>query len=369
MLKVATMGAVAAVGAGAVLEETATTAFATGTEGQTTFTSATASPTVTIANTSTGSALVATTTNSAPALSARNSSGIGVRGQSTGNNGVEGLSVDSIASGVYGENNNNGFGVAGRSKSPYGGLGSGDGVMGNSGSGPGVHGISTSGSGVFGESGLGAGVYGYSHSIEGVSGVSFSGDGVHGYSATGTGVYGGSGHYAGYFDGNVTVTQNLSKGGGSFKIDHPLDPGNKYLLHSFVESPDMMNVYNGVITLDARGEAVIQLPSWFDALNKEFRYQLTPLGIPAPNLHIAQELNSSRFGIAGGLAGMQVSWQLTGIRQDRWANAHRIPVEVEKEELDRGLYLHPELYGEPEEKGIHVLRSKHRTTARVPDGT
>ncbi len=241
--------------------------------------------------------------------------------------------------------------------------------MGNSGSGPGVHGISTSGSGVFGESGLGAGVYGYSHSIEGVSGVSFSGDGVHGYSATGTGVYGGSGHYAGYFDGNVTVTQNLSKGGGSFKIDHPLDPGNKYLLHSFVESPDMMNVYNGVITLDARGEAVIQLPSWFDALNKEFRYQLTPLGIPAPNLHIAQELNSSRFGIAGGLAGMQVSWQLTGIRQDRWANAHRIPVEVEKEELDRGLYLHPELYGEPEEKGIHVLRSKHRTTARVPDGT
>ena len=46
--------------------------------------------------------------------------------------------------------------------------------------------------------------------------------------------------------GNLDVTGTISKGGGTFKIDHPLDPTNKYLYHSFVESPDMMNIYNGI---------------------------------------------------------------------------------------------------------------------------
>ncbi|MBS1787623.1 MAG: hypothetical protein JST85_07875 [Acidobacteria bacterium] len=59
-----------------------------------------------------------------------------------------------------------------------------------------------------------------------------------------------NGAYAGRFTGNVSVTGTLSKGGGSFKIDHPLDPENKYLYHSFVESPDMMNIYNGNVTTD-----------------------------------------------------------------------------------------------------------------------
>ena len=50
--------------------------------------------------------------------------------------------------------------------------------------------------------------------------------------------------------GNVDVIGTLSKGGGSFKIDHPLDPANKYLYHSFVESPDMKNMYDGNVTTD-----------------------------------------------------------------------------------------------------------------------
>jgi hypothetical protein len=44
-----------------------------------------------------------------------------------------------------------------------------------------------------------------------------------------------------------------------FRIDHPLDPANKYLNHSAVESPDMKNIYDGVVTLDADGEAVVEL--------------------------------------------------------------------------------------------------------------
>jgi len=161
---------------------------------------------------------------------------------------------------------------------------------------------------------------------------------------------------AGYFDGDVHVSGRLSKAGGSFKIDHPLDPANKYLYHSFVESPDMMNIYNGVVVLDGSGEAVVELPEWFEVLNKDFRYQLTAIGAPGPNLYIAAKVANNRFRIAGGQPGMEVSWQVTGIRQDAWANAHRIPVEVEKSERERGYFIHPELYGGPEEKGIPLAR-------------
>ncbi|MEO7298475.1 MAG: VCBS repeat-containing protein [Verrucomicrobiota bacterium] len=152
--------------------------------------------------------------------------------------------------------------------------------------------------------------------------------------------------------GSGTVFGNLTKGSGSFKIDHPLDPANKYLYHSFVESPDMMNVYNGNTNLDANGEVTIQMPEWFGSLNKDFRYQLTSIGAPGPNLYIAEEVADNHFKIAGGSAGAKVSWQVTGIRQDAWASAHRIQVEEKKPGNERGTYLHPELFGQPQDKSI-----------------
>ena len=172
----------------------------------------------------------------------------------------------------------------------------------------------------------------------------------------GGGVSGATTGLAGEFLGDVSVTGNLSKGGGSFKIDHPTDPANKYLYHSFVESPDMMNIYNGVITLDAAGEAIVELPEWFGALNRDFRYLLTAIGAPGPTLYIAEEVSDNHFKIAGGSPRMKVSWQVTGIRQDAWANAHRIPVEQVKADGERGYYLHPELFGQPEQKGIQWAR-------------
>ncbi len=151
---------------------------------------------------------------------------------------------------------------------------------------------------------------------------------------------------------DLDINGTLTKDGGSFKIDHPLDPENKYLSHSFVESPDMMNVYNGNVVLDDAGEATVELPDWFEALNKDFRYQLTPIGAPGPNLYVAEEITNNQFRIAGGKSGLKVSWQVTGIRQDAYANAHRIPVEEDKPEAERGTYRHPELYGEPKTKAV-----------------
>jgi len=132
------------------------------------------------------------------------------------------------------------------------------------------------------------------------------------------------------FSGNVTVAGTLTKSAGSFRIDHPLDPAHRYLSHSFVESPDMLNIYNGNATLDGRGEAVVLLPAYFEALNRDFRYQLTALGAPGPTLYIAEEIQQNRFVIAGGTPGARVSWQVTGVRQDAYAEAHRIQVEEDK---------------------------------------
>jgi hypothetical protein len=178
------------------------------------------------------------------------------------------------------------------------------------------------------------------------------------YAIHGTSYGTGGTYYAGYFSGNVQVSGTLSKSAGSFRIDHPLDPANRYLQHSFVESPDMMNIYNGNADLDAAGEAWVELPDWFEALNQDFRYQLTAIGAPGPNLYVADEISGNRFHIAGGEAGTKVSWQVTGVRHDAYAQAHRIAVDVEKPAGERGKFLHPELLGFPRSMTIGLAKEE-----------
>jgi hypothetical protein len=202
------------------------------------------------------------------------------------------------------------------------------------------------------------GNYGYLGGIWGVYGYGANNHGVLGFSSDSVGVYGQStSSYAGYFNGTVHVHGHLSKSAGSFKIDHPLDPENKYLYHSFVESPDMKNIYDGVAVLDKDGEARVELPDWFEALNRDYRYQLTPIGAPGPDLYIAEEVYDNTFMIAGGFPGMKVSWQITGIRQDPYADAHPVPVEEEKRAEEKGYYLHPSVYGEPEQMSVQWARN------------
>jgi hypothetical protein len=151
--------------------------------------------------------------------------------------------------------------------------------------------------------------------------------------------------------GNVHISGSLSKGSGSFQIDHPLDPANKYLYHSFVESPDMMNVYNGNIVTDEAGLATVSLPDWFEALNRDFRYQLTVIGQFAQAM-VASEISHNQFTIRTDKPNVKVSWQATGIRQDAYANAHRIPVEEDKPPQEQKHYLHPELFGAGPEQAV-----------------
>lgn len=151
--------------------------------------------------------------------------------------------------------------------------------------------------------------------------------------------------------GNLQVVGAVSKLAGSFKIDHPLDPANKFLSHSFVESPDMMNMYNGIITTDDRGYATVQLPDWFQALNRDFRYQLTVIddrdSADFVQAKIVGKVSGNSFTLRTSKPATEVSWQVTGIRQDAWANAHRIPVEELKTGKDVGTYLNPGLFVQP----------------------
>ena len=111
-----------------------------------------------------------------------------------------------------------------------------------------------------------------------------------------------------------------------FCIDHPLDPENKYLSHSSIETNEIANIYNGNVILDESGSAEVELPEWFGALNENFRYQLTPVGGPCPNLYIAGEVENNRFKIAGGESGMKVSWQIVGSRKDKYARENPLQV-------------------------------------------
>ncbi len=276
---------------------------------------------------------------------------IGVHGQSSSNYGVDGESTS--GTGVIGHTNGSGYGVLGISTD-------GDGMRGVSTNGTGVVGVSTANgaiSGVFGvnDSAAGYGVHGLSAAGIGIWGNSSTGEGVRGQSDSGNGVVGiasSSTGYAGLFQGDVQVTGDIHVMGTvygttkNFKIDDPLDPANKYLNHSVIESSDMKDLYDGVAVLDTTGEVWVQMPSWFDALNKDFRYQLTAIGAPGPNLYIAQELTGNRFKIAGGSAEMKVSWMITGIRHDLYAEHNPMQVEQEKPATERGTYMHPEYYSQ-----------------------
>jgi hypothetical protein len=256
--------------------------------------------------------------------------GVGVRGNSKS---LEGIGVEGVAGSTTGEN----IGVRGES-------------------------LSDAGVGVLGEMKVENGV---TFGVKGInSGV--NGRGVLGYATDPNGVnYGVVGRtespngFAGFFIGRVHVAGFLSKAAGAFKIDHPLDPENKTLSHSFVESPDMMNIYNGIVTLGQDGSAEVALPDWFEALNREFRYQLTCIGGFAP-VYVAEKVKGNRFKIAGGQAGMEVSWQLTGVRKDAYAEKNRIQVEEMKPVAERGTYLNPEAFGKSAEKSVERADEKAR---------
>ena len=325
----------------------------------------------------------------ASGVSGESSSGAGVYGYSSGGTGqgVSGFSAAANGTGVIGTANNGAgaYAVAGKSSS-------GTGVYGQSTSnlGKGVYGVALNG---YGGNFIGqTGVYAYSGAASGVGvvGVASTGpSGVYGLSDSdalssplpagvrgvqtgtyGVGVYGemtGPAGYAGFFEGDVGITGNClgCTGPGSMKIDDPLDPARKYLQHAGVASSEQLDLYSGNAVTDKRGFATVTLPRWFQALNRDFRYQLTVVGKEHWDARAAvwEEIARNRFTIRTDQPRVRVSWEVTAVRHDPHANASRSAVEIRKAPSEQGKYLHPEAYAKPKRAAIGYFQPP-----RIPQG-
>ncbi len=221
------------------------------------------------------------------------------------------------------------------------------------------------------------GVEGYVHSVGGAAGDNYgvygiaSGSGmkygVYGVASglgTNHGVYGdamgGTTNWAGYFNGNVNITGSISKGSGSFLIDHPDDPLNKTLRHNFVESPENLCLYRGKAKLDANGEGIVEMPSYFKSLTEEDEasINLTPVGKPFPT---GCDWNDdfTAFTVYGE-PGREVYYIVLADRDDPVMRELYRPVEETKGEnngWEKGKLLYPEAYGYPEEMGVDYSRN------------
>ncbi len=198
------------------------------------------------------------------------------------------------------------------------------------------------------------------------------------YSTFGSGVSGwalaSSGPTIGVFgrtnsaDVNAYGVYSYGRMGGSgtksFRIDHPFDPQNKYLLHYCSEGPEPLNVYAGNVTTDQNGKAWVHLPDYFGEINKEPKYSLTVIddseGPGFVQVKIAKKIRNNRFEIMTSAPRVEVSWRVEAVRNDRWVQKYGAPVEQDKPDHECGTYQHPELYGAPKELGTNYRFEKHQ---------
>ena len=271
-------------------------------------------------------------------------------------NGAGGYGLVATGGNVDSSNSAGGGGVFNGGSGADGGNGIfGVGGNGSAAAGNGVVGVG--GDGVGGGEYVEAGDGGYFEG--GDSAPNGAGDGIYARYGSATSSYG----YSGVFDGNVQVTGTISADEKDFKIDHPADPANKYLVHASIESSELVNIYSGNVTTDELGLARVQLPDWFEVENSDFRYQLTVVDGRFAQAVVSKKIENHQFTIHTNASQVEVSWQITGVRQDAYAKAHPLVVEQAKPANERGFYMHPELYGQPGEKqtewGRHPKMMRH----------
>lgn len=289
------------------------------------------------ATTATAKAITGRTTYTGAALNAA-----GVYGQADGTN----------ASGVYGIANK-----GPKAAGVYGGSGSGYGVLGF-----GVVGVGGGGfNGLAGrsEDANGIGAYGNATGTDGA--------GVYGEASNGTGAAGVIGKsttgYAGWFEGNVNVTGSLTTPAAFLQVDHPESPADRWYQQALVGAFERVTVLSGNAVSGANGRVVVRVPEIFGRTHTDVRYQVTPIGRAAQPF-IAKELADGRFTIDAGAAGVRLSWQLTGVRDDAAARRGAFQVEADKRPHEQGRYADPALYRRSSRR---TLRPRARTVGNPAD--
>lgn len=332
-------------------------------------------------------------------------SGIGVKGRSTGSSGigiwgeatstgpgayggfflatedVGNVGVYSVGRiGVYGSTSTTtSYGVQGEMSGT--GAGSGAGVFGKS-AGSNASGVlgettGTTGVGVLGRAtnttSFTTGVYGLTASNNGI-GVRGTATHVNGLTyggffesattaATGYGVRAsanvGANRYAVYADGDMTAS-----GLKPFRIDHPLNPTEQYLLHYSSESPFPQNFYNGNVTTDSKGYAWVELPDYFSEINTNFKYQLTVVEEEESEdfilVKVVKKIDGNRFQIRTSQPGVEVSWMVFADRNDMRVRYSRPTDTRAKTGPDRGQLQHPEYYEQLDTKGNSQTRLRRK---------
>lgn len=145
-----------------------------------------------------------------------------------------------------------------------------------------------------------------------------------------------------------------ASGTKSFRIDHPEDPDNKYLLHYSSESPQPMNFYSGNVITAENGYAWVDLPSYFATINTDFRYQLTVVDETGEFTQaiVSKKIKGNRFQIRTSQPRTEVSWRVEAVRNDAYVRYYGAPEVMEKNEVERGTFEHPELYGLNKERSF-----------------
>src|SRR5690554_3173205 len=319
---------------------------------------------VEINHTTTGTRGLIVTTNQASSIGVdviNSGTGVSLSGKNTAVNNqfpavqAEILSNNIKIKAIFGNNKGAGYGVMGQID--VGATGS-AGVYGSNlrtNGGHGVYGIGFNGVVGITNYSLGNAVYG-----ENFDQLLPSGNGI---GVAGKGYYGvlGEDRYSGLVPGAYGVFSNGNLGASGVKtfiIDHPTDPENKALRHFSIESNEVMNIYRGNAEFDTNGEATVTMPDYYDLININPSYNLTPIGGYA-QLYIKEELQDGVFVIAGGQKGLKVSWTVYTERNDRFMQKHpeNREVELDKREGQKGKYFMPQLYDQPENKGIFYRKT------------
>lgn len=282
----------------------------------------------------------------------------GVFSQSNGNGvrAVSGATSGAFAAGSFNAASPQGYGVFGINTGSTG-LSYGGYFKTSSPTGIGVHGDTVMNS-VAEDFGSKFGIYGTARIADqfvdfsaGVFGESINGAGTIAYGVLGQNNPTNFG-YAVFGNGDTGAT-----GTKSFQIDDPRDPENSWIRHYCTESSEPLLVYSGTVALDSNGAAMVSLPDYWSSINANPRYQLTPIGASMPNLYVASEVANNKFKIAGGKAGMKVTWTVTGTRNDPWVRRSGIRDVITKPASARGKYYDPSLYGQPNTKSLIPLKT------------
>lgn len=317
----------------------------------------------------------------------------GLAGASTGQTqGVAGWTASTSGKGVYGfalASSGTSYGVYGETSSPSGigvyGLGgtyggkfktaasTGIGLFGQSTKTTtatvGVSGevASSTGTAVLGEVMANSGLnYGGHFVVRSPDAYGVLGEALADVSAETYGVAGKAAHNNNSF-GIYAYGNSGASGTKAFRIDHPLDPANKYLLHYSAESPSPQNFYVGNVITDGKGQAWVQLPDYFEEVNKNFKYQLTVVDDSASGdfvqVKVGKRIKGNRFLIMTSAPNIAVSWEVKADRNDLIVRKMKPSDVVDKVGREKGTYQHPELYGLGPEKGILYDAEKARSRA------